>query len=171
MPQHFELDEFDRAPAHGGRHRIRRTGSIRVREWISVFVVTVAVTGVGFYGFKLLGDTNNFTNFVPNETAAEPQVPGTIGPGVAVIDASGKEQLATTVAAKLVVAGFNVLAARNLDALSVPGGTSSSAVYVKDSANNDTAERIAKELGGLKVSTSTSFDAAITVVLGTSFSG
>jgi hypothetical protein len=169
MPKQFEPDEFDRAPEHGGRHRIRRTGSTRVREWFMVFAVSALVTVVGFFGFKIIGDSNTFRAIVPTDKVAEPQVPGTIGPGVTVIDATSANDLASGAAAKLLEAGFNVLTARNLDTLRNPGSASISAVYIKAGTDSNTANQVAAKLGGLKVVTADKFDDPITVVLGTSY--
>ena len=169
MPNQFPLDEFDLVPAHGGRHRIRRTAGRRVREWFLVLGATLLITAVGFYGFKLIGDSNTFSAFAPTETGSDNQVVSAAGPGVTVIDASSKEHQATDVATLLLQAGFNVLTARNLSPLTNPGSSSVSVVYARTSDFAGKAQEVASKLGGLKVVTNNHFDDPITVVLGSSY--
>jgi hypothetical protein len=169
MPKEYPLDEFDFVPAHGGRHRIRRTSGQRVREWFLVLTATVVITAAGFYGFKMLGDSNNFTAFAPTDNGGDTQVVNATGPGVTVIDATSKANLATDVAKKLLAAGFNVLTARNLSPLSNPGSANISVVYAKTGEFDSKAQEVATKLGGLKVVTADHFGDPITVVLGSNY--
>ncbi len=169
MPNQFPLDEFDLVPSHGGRHRIRRTAGHRVREWFLLLGATLVITGLGFYGFKIIGDSNNFTAFAPTENGGEVQVAAVNGPGVTVIDASAKSNQATDVANLLLAAGFNVLTARNLSPLTNPGSASVSVVYARTADVAGKAQEVASKLGELKVVTNNHFDDPITVVLGTSY--
>ena len=169
MPNQTPRDEFDNVAPHGGRHRIRRTGADRVREWFLVLAATMVITGAGFYGFKFAGDANIFTSFSPTETGTETQVKSQAGPGVTVIDASDKKQQATRVATELAAAGYNVLTARNLDTLANPGSPTESVVYVRSADDASKAKEIAGKLGGLKVVTAKAFGDPITVVLGADF--
>ena len=128
MPNQNPRDEFDNIPAHGGRHRIRRTAADRVREWFLVLTATVVITGAGFYGFKFAGDANIFNTYSLTDSGSDVQIKSQAGPGVTVIDASYKKQLATSVANQLLDAGYNVLTARNLDTLANPGADTESLV-------------------------------------------
>lgn len=169
MPNQFPLDEIDAAPVHGGRHRIRRTSADRVREWFIVLTATVVITGAGFYGFKIASDSSIFNSFSPTDSGGDIQTVSEAGPGVAVIDAAGKKQLATAAATTLLDAGFNVLTARNLDVLTNPGTDLASVVYVRNSSDEDKAKAVAAKLGGLKVVSSKAFADPITVVIGKDF--
>ena len=47
MADKFPTDEFDAAPVHGGRHRIRRTAKHRILEFLKIASFSAIVALVG----------------------------------------------------------------------------------------------------------------------------
>lgn len=167
MADKFPRDEFDAAPIHGGRHRIRRTARHRVFEFFKIAAYSAVVAVVGFVGLKAI-DSLNF--FDTNTVVVTQPVVEKLKPLVVVLDGTSKDGNATAIAKVLLNAGYNVGTAANY----VPatgGQVSSSAVYYAASSEKSLAEAIAKKLSTAKVvikaNISAEFTDAITVVLGT----
>jgi threonine dehydrogenase-like Zn-dependent dehydrogenase len=167
MSDKFPRDEFDAAPIHGGRHRIRRTARHRVLEFFKIAAYSAVVAAIGFVGLKAIDSLNFFD--ATAVVVAQPAV-DSLKPLVVVLDGTSKDGNATTVAHTLLNDGYNVGAAANY----VPetgGQVSTSTVYYKSTNDIAIAEAIAKKLSTAKVSikatVSADFPDAITVVLGT----
>ncbi|MEY4320298.1 MAG: hypothetical protein RLZZ471_239 [Actinomycetota bacterium] len=167
MADKFPKDEFDAAPIHGGRHRIRRTARHRVLEFLKIAAYSAVVAVLGFVGLKAI-DSLNF--FDTNSVVVTQPVVETLKPLVVVLDGTSKDGNATSVAKLLLNAGYNVGAAANY----VPatgGQVAVSSVYYLSTDNQAVAEAIAKKLSTAKVAVratvSSEFTDAITVVLGT----
>ena len=166
MADKFPMDEFDAAPQHGGRHRIRRTAKHRVNEFLKIVVISAVVALVGFGGLKLIDNLNSFDS----TTVVVAQNTDDLNrPVVVVLDGTTAQGLATKWATKL-ANNYNVATAANY----VPttgGQVATTTVYYRDSSNAFTAAAIAKLIGtktGTAVVTqSNDFTDAITVVLGT----
>lgn len=160
----FPRDEFDAAPEHGGRHRIRRTARHRVAEFLKITAYSAAVALLGFGGLKAIDSLNFFdaTSVVTTQPVAEK-----LKPLVVVLDGTGKDGIAARYATVLANAGYNVGAAANYSPAS-GGKVSNTAVYYRDVADQALAEAIAGKLGAsVKASVSTDFPDAITAVIGT----
>lgn len=164
MADKFPTDEFDAAPMHGGRHRIRRTAKHRILEFLKISTFSALVALAGYAGLKGIDSLNFFRD---TATLVTQPVVETAKPLVVVLDATDEPGLATKWATNLSSAGFNVAAAANFEALdgTTPANT---VVYVQSVDQQATAESIAKrfKLENVKIEISQNFPDAITVVLG-----
>ncbi len=162
----FPRDEFDAAPIHGGRHRVRRTAIHRVLEFLKIAAYSAIVALVGFVGLKAI-DSLNF--FDTNSVVVTQPVVEKLKPLVVVLDGTSKDGIATAVAKTLLNAGYNVGTAANYVPAS-GGQVSVSAVYYLSADDKALADAIAKKLSTAKVqmkaTISSEFSDAITVVLG-----
>lgn len=165
MADKFPVDEFDAAPQHGGRHRIRRAVKHRVAEFVKIVAISAAVALVGFIGLKGIDSLNFFDGTQVATTTTE----DLSRPIVVVLDGTTTDGLATKWATKL-SKNYNVASAANLI---FDGGaqTAISTVYYKDASDANTAGAIAKLLvtktGTAAATISSDYPDAITVVLGT----
>ncbi|MFM6963646.1 MAG: LytR C-terminal domain-containing protein [Micrococcales bacterium] len=166
MANKFPNDEFDAAPQHGGRHRIRRTAQHRVNEFLKITAISAAVALVGFVGLKLIDGLSSFDS---NSVVVAQTADNVSRPVVVVLDGTSGVGLATKWATKL-AANYNVSTAANF----VPatgGQVSASTVYYRDAADAGTAGAIAKAIstktGIAAVAQSADYPDAITVILGT----
>ena len=163
----FPRDEFDAAPPHGGRHRIRRSARNRVLEFLRIAAYSAIVAVIGYVGLKAIDSLNSFD--ASSVVTAQP-VADVLKPLVVVLDGTSKDGFATAVATKLANAGYNVGTAANYVPAS-GGQVSSTLVNYRNTSDVALAEAIAKKLsaGGVvvKASISTDFPDAITVVLDT----
>lgn len=160
----FPRDEFDAAPEHGGRHRIRRTTRHRVLEFLKITAYSAIVALLGFGGLKAIDSLNFFdaTTVVTADTVTEK-----LKPLIVVLDGSGRDGVATSYATKLLDAGFNVGAAANYSPAS-GGKVATTVVYFKDSSVQALASSVAKKIGaGVKTELSADFPDPVTAVLGT----
>ena len=167
MSDKFPRDEFDAAPIHGGRHRVRRTAGHRVLEFLKIAAYSAIVAILGFVGLKAI-DSLNF--FDTNSVVVTQPVVETLKPLVVVLDGTTKDGNATAVATNLLSSGYNVGSAANY----VPatgGQVATTAVYYQSTSDQALAEAIAKKIStaDLRVpaTLSSDFTDAITVVLGT----
>ncbi len=164
MADKFPTDEFDAAPMHGGRHRIRRTAKHRILEFLKISTFSAIVALVGYVGLKGIDSLNFFND--TGAVVAQPVVE-TPKPLVVVLDATDEQGLATKWASNLSSAGFNVAAAANYEPLDgvQPAST---VIYVRSAEQQATAESVAKrfKLENVAVEISQNFPDAITVVLG-----
>lgn len=162
----FPRDEFDAAPIHGGRHRVRRTAIHRVLEFLKIAAYSAIVALVGFVGLKAI-DSLNF--FDTNSVVVTQPVVEKLKPLVVVLDGTSKDGNATAVAKTLLNAGYNVGTAANYVPAS-GGQVSVSAVYYLSADDQALADAIAKKLSTAKVqmkaTISSEFSDAITIVLG-----
>ena len=165
MADKFPVDEFDAAPQHGGRHRIRRTAKHRVSEFLKIVAISAAAALVGFVGLKGIDSLNFFDSTQVPTTTTE----NLTQPLVVVLDGTSTDGLATKWASKL-AKNYNVASAANF----VPatgGQVAASTVYYRDAKDANTAGAIAKLLatksGTASVALSSEYTDAITVVLGT----
>ena len=166
MADKFPRDEFDAAPMHGGRHRIRRTARHRVLEFLKIAAYSAVVAVLGYVGLKAI-DSLNF--FDTNTVVVTQPVVETLKPLVVVLDGTTKTGNATAVANQLLNSGYNVGSAANY----VPatgGQVSVTTVYYLSADDQALAEAIAKKVSTAKVNVkatiSSEFTDAITVVLG-----
>ena len=163
MADKFPTDEFDAAPVHGGRHRIRRTARHRILEFLKIASFSAIVALLGYVGLKGIDSLNFFTD---NSTVVAQPVVEEQKPLVVVLDATEQQGFAGKWALTLANAGFNVASAANY----TPADRAESektVVHIRSAADQATAESIAKRLKLATVLVSTQFADAITVVLGT----
>ncbi len=167
MSDKFPRDEFDAAPIHGGRHRVRRTARHRVLEFLKIAAYSAIVAVLGFVGLKAI-DSLNF--FDANSVVVTQPVVEKLEPLVVVLDGTSKDGNATAVATVLLNAGYNVATAANY----VPatgGQVANSAVYYLSAEDKSLAEAIAKKLSttelSIRAEMSSQFTDSITVLLGT----
>lgn len=163
----FPRDEFDAAPIHGGRHRVRRTARHRVLEFLKIATYSAIVAVLGFVGLKAIDSLNFFD--ASNVISTQPVVE-TRKPLVVVLDGTSKDGNATAVAKTLLNSGYNVGVAANY--LPASGAqVTVSAVYYLSANHKAVADAIAKKLStasvSVKAAISTEFTDAITVLLGT----
>ena len=161
MAKKFPNDEFDRVPPHGGRHRIRRTARVRVKEFFGYMVAAGLIAGVGFFALTWADSSNIFSGTVP--TVAEQSDP-LKGNAVAVLDATGEDGVAGKLAHKLLDKGWNVVIADNAEEKA-----DKTEVFVNASTISPAAEELLKDLGKYPVSVSEAFAEPITVVIGKDF--
>lgn len=162
MSDKFPKDEFDAAPEHGGRHRVRRTAKNRVFEFFKIASLSALVALVGYGGLKGLDSLNLFTD---SSTAIAQPAAEVQKPIVVVLDATEQDGFAAKWALTLSNAGFNVATAANYS-LTERAEREKTVVHIRSTANQGAGEAIA---GRLKVGTvlvSDRFADAITVVLG-----
>ena len=174
MADTFPTDEFDAAPMHGGRHRIRRTAKHRILEFLKIAAFSAIVAVIGWVGLKGI-DSLNF--FKDNSAVSAQPVVAVQEPIVVVLDGTEQTGFATKWATTLSNAGFNVATAADYapaaaDYAPAAGGkVSTTVVYVRSTKDQFIAGNIAKKLiltsGTVAVQLSTEFTDAITVVLGT----
>jgi hypothetical protein len=163
MADKFPTDEFDAAPVHGGRHRIRRTAKHRILEFLKIASFSAIVALVGYVGLKGIDSLNFFTD---NSTVVAQPVVEEQKPLVVVLDATEQLGFAGKWALTLANAGFNVASAANYTPAD-RAEREKTVVHIRSAADQATAEAIAKRLKLASVLVSTQFADAITVVLGT----
>lgn len=167
MADTFPQDEFDAAPIHGGRHRIRRTAKHRILEFLKIAAFSAIVALLGYVGLKGIDSLNFFSD---TATVNTQPVVAVQEPIVVVLDGTNQTGFATKWATALSNAGYNVATAANY-APATGGQVSTTVVYVRSTADQAKAEAIANKLilasGKVAVQLSTEFTDAITVVLGT----
>lgn len=163
----FPRDEFDAAPEHGGRHRIRRTARHRVLEFLKIAAYSAVVALLGYGGLKAI-DSLNF--FDTSTVVVTQPVTEKLKPLVVVLDGTSKDGAATALAKTLADAGYNVGTAANYTP-ATGGQVAVTAVYFKSTDDQALAEAIAKKISTAKVvvkaTSSTEFPDALTVVIGT----
>jgi hypothetical protein len=162
MADKFPTDEFDAAPVHGGRHRIRRTAKHRILEFLKIASFSAIVALVGYVGLKGIDSLNFFTE---TDTVATQPVVEVQKPLVVVLDATDQQDFAGKWATTLSDAGFNVATAANYEPID-RAESETTVVHIRSAADQSTAESIAKKLNVATVKVSTQFADAITVVLG-----
>lgn len=167
MADKFPTDEFDAAPVHGGRHRIRRTAKHRILEFLKIATFSALVAIVAWVGLKGI-DSLNF--FKDNSAVNTQPVVAVQEPIVVVLDGTEQTGFATKWATTLSNAGFNVATAADYSP-ATGGKVTKTVVYVRSTNDQFIAGNIAKKLvltsGTVAVQLSTEFTDAITVVLGT----
>ena len=165
MADKFPVDEFDAAPQHGGRHRIRRTARHRVAEFFKIVAFSAVAALVGFVGLKGIDSLNFFDSSKVAITTTE----NLSRPIVVVLDGTNADDLATKWATKL-AKNYNVASAANF-VQATGGQVAASTVYYKNASDANAATAIAKLLvtktGSATTELSADFPDAITVVLGT----
>lgn len=157
MAKKFPPDEFDSIEAHGGRHRIRRTGFDRFREFVRYMVISAFVAGAGFAGLNWLDNANVYSGDVPK--AAAPTDPAK-SLQITVLDASGGDTAASKLGRSILDAGYTSVTADRL------ATESKSLVYYSSGDYKATADAVAKLAGGLATKLSNRFTDPVTVVLG-----
>ena len=167
MADTFPQDEFDAAPIHGGRHRIRRTAKHRILEFLKIAAYSAIVALIGWVGLKGIDSLNFFSD---NTIVNTQPVVAVQEPIVVVLDGTNQTGFATKWATTLSNAGYNVASAANYTP-ATGGQVTTTVVYVRSTSDQTKAEVIANKLvltsGKVAVQLSTEFSDAITVVLGT----
>lgn len=162
MADKFPTDEFDAAPVHGGRHRVRRTTKHRILEFLKIASYSAIVALIGYVGLKAIDSLNFFTD--STTVVAQPEAEQ-LKPIVVVLDSTDQQDFAGKWALTLSNAGFNVATAANYTPIDRAEGEIS-VVHIRSESDRATAESIAKKLKVATVKLSTQFADAITVVLG-----
>ena len=135
MAKKFPIDEFDKLPPHGGRHRIRRNASVRVREFFGYMLAAAVIA----FGWLLL-------------------------PCSTVVDATGEDGVAGTLAHRLLNKNWKVVAADN-----AANEADKTTVYINASTLTPAAEELLKALGKYPISVSADYSDPITVLIGKDF--
>jgi hypothetical protein len=161
MAKKFPIDEFDKLPPHGGRHRIRRTASVRVREFFGYMLAAAVIASVGFFALTWADSSNIFSGTV--QTVAEPGDPLKAN-AITVLDATGEDGVAGTLAHKLLDKNWKVVAADN--AVSEADETT---IFINASTLTPAAEELIKDLGKYPISVSAEYTDPITVLIGKDF--
>ena len=112
MADTFPKDEFDAAPIHGGRHRIRRTAKHRILEFFKIASFSALVALVGYVGLKGIDSLNFFSDNTAVNTQPVVAVQESL---VVVLDGTNQTGLATKWATTLSNAGYNIATAANYD--------------------------------------------------------
>jgi len=168
MSKKFPVDEFDLASLPGGRHRMRRKAANGFLEFVSIAVSTGLVLLAGFYAFNTFNGSQVLPESNPTTAASQVAVVNRGGGvGVSVLDASGSQGLASTVAHKLLDAGWNIFAAADLiDPKNKKATQKVSVVYIQSEDLRSKAEALKGDLGNYDIVVSAAYLDPITVVLG-----
>lgn len=172
MSQKFPQDDFDFSHEVGGRHRARRGGVDRLREFATVVVAGVVLAGGGYVVLQGIaaGGQLGVDTGLPVTTNASNQFTKGKGIGVSVVDASKATDGASKLAQKLLDDGWNVwTASRAVNAVGNPALVQATTVYASSDANASVAKSLAQSLGNYPVVVSTTYSDPVTVVLGTDY--
>ena len=161
MSKKFPLDEFDQLPAHGGRHRIRRTGVDRAREFFRYMIMAVVVASTGFVALTWADSGNIFNGSVPKPTAA---ADSTKGYPIAVLDATETDGVAGALGHKILDAGWTIVSAADADAKA-----DKTVVYYSNVDYQATAKQLLAVVGKYPLELSSDYSDAITIVLGSDY--
>ncbi len=161
MSKKFPTDEFDNLPAHGGRHRIRRTGLDRVREFLRYMIMAVVVAGVGFFALNWADSSNIFNGSVPKPTVAADV---TKGYPITVLDATKTDGLAGTLGHKILDAGYTVVTADN-----AADKAAKTVIYYSNVDYKATAQALVSIVGKFPLKLSNAYTDAVTIVLGADY--
>ncbi len=161
MSKKFPLDEFDNLPTHGGRHRIRRTGADRIREFFRYMIMAGVVAGIGFFAFTWADSSNIFNGSVPKPTVAADV---TKGYPITVLDATKTDGLAGKIGHKILDAGYTVVTADN-----APDKASKSVIYYSNVDYKATAQALVAIVGKYPLKLSNAYTDAVTIVLGADY--
>ncbi len=161
MSKKFPLDEFDQLLNHGGRHRIRRTGGDRVREFFRYMLISLVVATLGYFGFTWVDSGNLFSAPAPTNNV---QVDATKGYPVTVLDGTGTAGTASGVAHKVLDAGWSVVTADKL-----PKKTNKTVIYYSNVDYKATAQSLTAVVGKYPTKLDANYSDPITVVLGADF--
>jgi hypothetical protein len=160
MAKKFPLDEFDSVEAHGGRHRIRRTGFDRLREFFRYMLFSAIIAGAGFATLSWIDNSNVYSGDVPS-------VSNSVDPAksyqVTVLDATGGDSAASALGRKILNAGYTSVTA------DVANSEAKSVVYYASGDAKATALALAKIAGNLPTKLSNRFTDPVTVVLGADY--
>ena len=161
MAKKFPIDEFDKLPPHGGRHRIRRTAGVRVREFFGYTVAAALIAGVGFFALTWADSSNIFSGTV--QTVAEPGEPLKAN-AITVLDGTGADGVAGKLAQKLLNKNWKVVAADN-----AANEADETTVFINASTLTPAAEELLKDLGKYPIAVSPDYTDPITVLIGKDF--
>lgn len=167
MSKKFPADEFDAAPAHGGRHRTRRTAATRVREFVKLFTISMVVAAVGFLGLQWVQSANVFDGIIAAGGGSSTTETKT---KVKVFDGTTENVNGTEVAKALFLAGFDVGSAENLvDSASAEIVVEKSTILITDEKYRAAANQIATETGITLIELTADYADPLTVVVGADY--
>ena len=172
MSQKFPQDDFDFTHEVGGRHRARRGGFDRLREFAGVIAAGVVLSGGGFFVLQTIAASGQLgiDTGLPISTTAANQFTKGNGVGVSVVDASKSNNAASTLAQKLLDDGWNVWSAsRSVNSVGNPALVKTTIVYTTSDATASVAKSLAKSLGNYEVVVSSTYADPVTVVLGVDY--
>lgn len=161
MAKKFPVDEFDNLPAHGGRHRLRRTGVDRVREFFKYMAVSVIVASAGYLALTWSDSQNIFNDPAPKPTAV---ADSTLSYPVTVLDATDSTGAASKVGHKILDAGWLVVTADN-----AADKADKTVIYYSNVDYKATAAKLQGVVGKYPTELSNSYSDPITIVLGADF--
>lgn len=165
MAEKFPVDEFDRVTAVGGRHRGLVSRGSRVLKTVTSLSIAVVLGAAGYYGL-------DFASQLAQQPGEQVVASSYLADGasVTVLDASGRKQLATKLAAKLADANWNVLtAADQIDEADPTLTQPKTVIFASTDAALAAAKTLVKSVGNFEVRQSSTYPDDITVVLGTDF--
>lgn len=161
MAKKFPIDEFDNLPAHGGRHRIRRTGFDRVREFFRYMAMSVVIAGAGFIALTWSDSQNIFNDPNPKPTLA---ADSTLAYPITVLDASETDGVAGRVGHKILDAGWLIVTADN-----AADTADKTVIYYSNVDYQVTAKQLISVVGKFPTKLSDAYTDPITVVIGKDF--
>lgn len=167
MAKKFPVDEFDAAPAHGGRHRKLRTAGARVREFFKLLLISMVVAGVGYLGLQWVQSSNVFDGFIAGQSTETGTSAKT---KVKVFDGTASNEAGTEVAKALFLAGYDVGSAENLiDSANAEVVVEKSTILITDEKYRATANKLSTETGIKLIEVTADYPDPLTVVVGADY--
>lgn len=167
MAKKFPTDEFDAAPAHGGRHRQLRTASTRIREFFKLFAISIVVAGVGYLGLQWVQSANVFDGIISGPSPSSSTSGKT---AVKVFDGTQANEAGTEVAKALFLEGYEVGSAENLiDSEQAEVIVEKSTILITDEKYRSTANKISASTGIKLIELTADYPDPITVVVGADY--
>jgi hypothetical protein len=167
MAKKFPTDEFDAAPAHGGRHRQLRTAGTRIREFFKLFAISIVVAGVGYLGLQWVQSANVFDGIISGSSQSTSTSSKT---AVKVFDGTQANEAGTEVAKALFLEGYEVGSAENLiDSEQAEVIVEKSTILITDEKYRATANKISASTGITLIELTADYPDPITVVVGADY--
>lgn len=167
MTKNFPSDEIDAVAKAPGRRRAARSKFAGVRDFLAYFSFAAIVAGGGLFGYQtFFGGGTNLDFSATGDKTNTPVVDTLRVNETTIYDAVGKEQLASTVAHKLLDKGWNVVTAADM-----PLGLTSekTVIYINSDSLQDAAKAMVSDLGNYSIEVSNQYLDPIVVVIGSDY--
>lgn len=166
MSKNFPTDEFDAVPAGPGRLRAKRSGASKTLEFFAYFFVSALVAGGGLFTYQLVTSGVSAVDVAAQSDNGVGNTDPLRVNETTILDGTGKNGVASSVAHDLVGKGWNVVTADNLPANQAPAKTT---IYINADSLSDAGKAMVSDLGSYPVEVSNQYIDPITVVLGADF--